>query len=298
MPKDTILYTISDGTVNFLKSINPDGSGDTPLASYTADSTKAVAPNPTKANEFAFAAIDTSGPTAKLYKGTSALNPATSTQLTPTVFLDIDDVQFTPDGNFVIFKADSGLGYKMYVIPVSGGSETVLDDVFEMSVNPVVGTHLVAYSKPLATTSEVYTIDYTTATQTPITNLGTDVFFPTWSRDGGTILFSYSPSALQNPDLYKVLVSSGVVTQITNTPNDVETFGFYNSDKSKIASILFDGGGSLNLAVMNGDGSGAANIVSNNSLGVTCYWTDTNGRRISANLPHFQFGTKSRRIRK
>ena len=294
------MYTISDGTTNFLKAIKPDGTANGTLASYVASGTKAVAPNPTKTNQFAFATIDNSGanPAAKLYLGNSSLNPAASTQLTNTVFQDIDDVQFTPDGAFVIFKADSGSGYNMYRVSVAGGSETYLDGVFEMAVCPVAGSHLIAYSKPLASTSEVYVIDYTTATTTAVTSLGVDVFYPTWSRDGGTILFAFAPSASVNLDLYKVTYPSGVVTQVTNTPSINETFGFYNSDKSKIAAIGFDGSGNLNLQTMNGDGSSATNLISDNSLGVTCYWTDTNGRSMRVNLPHFQFGNNGRRIRR
>lgn len=296
MPKDQVLYTVSDGSVTFLKSIKPDGTADVALASFLATDIKAVAPNPTVTNKFAFASLDSVNVTARLYYGNAALNPGTSTLLTPTVFADIDDVQFSPDGTTILFKADTGNGYKLYAIPVTGGSEVVLDDVFEFHVNPVVGTKLVAYSKPLASTSEVYKLDYTTGVPVPVTALGSDVFFPTWSRDGQTILFSYASSVLTNQDLYSVGVNGGTVTQVTNTPTIVETFGFFNHDKSKIAAIMFDGLGNLNLEVMDGNGTNANTIVTNNSLGIICYWTDLDGRKISMNLPHYQIGKrKSRR---
>ncbi|MBS1702526.1 MAG: PD40 domain-containing protein [Armatimonadetes bacterium] len=295
LPHDSILYTIGDGTFTFLKSIKSDGSNDTSLASFAVATTKAVAPNPTKTNQYAFASIDQNTSQMTLYLGNSALSTSSATLLTSTSFVDIDDIQFTPDGTYIIFKADSGLGYKMYRIPVTGGNEVSLDDVFEFSVSPVNGSHLIAYSKPLATTSEVYTIDYTTATQTPITSLGADVFYPTWSRDGSTILFGYLAPSAVNADLYKVSSSGGTATQVTNSSNVYEIMGFFNEDMTKIASVGFDASNNLNLSVMGADGSNVNSILSDNSLGVTCYWTDSNGRAIAVNLPHFQIGPRKRR---
>ncbi len=289
-----ILYTVSDGTNVFLKQINPDGTGSNNIATYPAATIAAVSPNPTKTNEYAFASIDTTAfpPTAKLYKGNVALNPATSTLLTSTVYQVIDDIQFSPDGNFILFKADTGTGFKLYRIPVGGGSAIPLSDVFEMSVNPVVGTHLVAVSQAVGALSEIFTIDYTNAASTQITTTGVNVFNPTWTRDGGTILFAADDGAGGNWNLFTVPSTGGTATQVPNPGNYFMAFGFFNEAKSKIGTIMFDGSGTLALEVQDSDGQNLTQLVSDNSLGVTCYWTDSNGRAVRVNLPHFQFGKR------
>lgn len=256
-------------------------------------SVEAVAPNPTKTNEYAFGKI-TSGPVAKLYKGTSALNSATGTLLTSTSYQDIDDVQYTPDGAYIIYKADTGTGYKLYRIPAAGGSPVVLDTVFEFSVSPVSGSHKLVYSKDLGTTSEIFTMDYTTASSTQITTLGSDVYNPSWSRDGNTILFSFIAAAATNADLYSVPAAGGSVTQVTNTPNEYEYLGMYNEDATKIATIYADSTFAMNLGVYDISGSSLGSILADTSLGINCYWTDSNGRAVRINMPHFHIGPRKR----
>jgi hypothetical protein len=278
-----------------LKSIKADGTNDTALASFTAGNITAVAPNPTKPNQFAFASFNSTTLKYKLYKGSAALDPASSVLLTSTTYDAVDDVEFTPDGAYVIFKADAGTGYKLYRVAVGGGSAVALDDVFEFSVSPVVGSNLIAYSKPLATTSEVYTIDYLTSTQTQVTNLGIDVYSPTWSRDGANILFGYTADPLvDNIHLFNTTYPGGTVTEVTPVSAYNEPFGFYNENMTKVA-VVRSGIAGVFLSVYDITGASYFDAVTNDSLGPVCYWTDSTGRAASANIPHFKFGKRNHR---
>lgn len=296
---DTILYTESSGSNGAVKGIKANGTGGSTLATYPIDTVKAASPNPMVANQFAFASVDTTGPTAKLYRGNATLSTTGALQLSPTTFEDIDDVQFTPDGQNVIFKAvtpGSTTGYKIYIVPVTGGPETLLDQVFEFSVCPIQGSNLIVYSKDLGTTSEVHTINYVTGTKAKLTNLGGDVFYPTWSRDATKILFISSVGG-GNRDVYQVPSNGGATTQITNTVGVSEDYAFFNSDASKIAFLSSPGTGTnYNLGVMNANGSSPTTIVSSDTLGLMIYWTSTLGRSPTVNIPGIRFG-KSRRDR-
>jgi hypothetical protein len=202
----------------------------------------------------------------------------------------------------VIFKADSGSGYKIYRVAVGGGSEVALDDVFEYSVSPVVGSHLIAYGKPLTSTSEVYTIDYLTGTQTPVTSLGVDVFSPNWSRDGQNIIFGFSHEAVpttENYHLFNATYPGGVVTQVTPATSSSVTFGFYNSTMTQLVEIGIGTGATGVFMDTYTIGAGTNNpLISDNNLGNTCYWTDANGRANSVNIPSYLFGKHDRRFRR
>jgi len=268
------------------------------LASYVAGNVTAVAPNPTKPNQFAFANFNSGTSKYKLYKGNTSLDIATSTLLTTNSYDGIDGVQFTPDGLYVIFKADAGSGFKLYRVAVGGGVPTVLDSgVFEFSVNPVVGTNLVAYAKDSGTSSDVYTVDYLTANKVQVTNLGIETFSPNWSRDGANIVFGHSPDPFnENIHLFNVTYPGGTVTEVTPASTFNEAFGFYNEDMTKVAVLRVGGSGVL-LDSYDIGSTSFTTVVDNTSLGSTCYWTDSNGRSVSANIPSFQFGSHRRRSR-
>jgi Tol biopolymer transport system component len=214
------------------------------------------------------------------------------------VYDSIDGVQFTPDGLYVIFKADDGTGYKLFRVAVGGGVPVALDaGLFEFSVDPVVSSHLVAYSKDLGAGSEVYTVDYLTSSKVAVTSLGNDVYFPNWSRDGGNIIFGYTAAPLvDNIHLFNATYPGAAVTQVTPATTFNEAFGFYNEDMTKVATIRSGGSGILLSSYLVAGGT-YTNVVNNSSLGPICYWTDSNGRGISANIPSFKFGSGPRRRR-
>ena len=171
-----------------------------------------------------------------------------------------------------------------------------------MSVSPVVGAHLVAYSKILPTTSEVYTIDYLVgiSSATPLTSLGVDVYYPNWSRDGANIVFGHTPDPTSiNAHLFNVTVPGGIVSEVTPASSSWEPFGFYNEAASQVATVGTSSGPSgskyMNTFVI-GTGSYVP-LITDNNLGNVCYWTDSNGRGTSVNIPSIQFGPRQRRLR-
>ena len=185
----------------------------------------------------------------------------------------------------------------MYRVAVGGGSILALDDAFEFSVSPVVGSHLIAYSKTSGATSEIFTFDYISGTSGPITSLGFDVFSPTFSRDGNKVLFVVSQVIGIDSDLYSVPTIGGSSTQVTNTPSLFKSMGFYNEDSSKIAAVMFNGSAVQTIQVITNNGATYTPLVVDDSLQPILYWTDSNGRSVSANIPHYQFGKHRRRGR-
>ncbi|MEI8283104.1 MAG: hypothetical protein WCG75_11915, partial [Armatimonadota bacterium] len=172
-----------------------------------------------------------------------------------------------------------------------GGSVLALDSFFEFSVSPIVGSHLIAYSKPVLSTSEIFTFDYITGTSTQITAQGNNVFSPTWSRDGNTLLFVMSQTIGLDSDIFKAPATvGGAVTRVTNTPSVGKSFAFFNEDSTKIADIQFNGAGTQTIQIITNNGTTYTQLIADDSLQPILYWTDSNGRSFSANMPHYRLG--------
>lgn len=291
----------------FLKSIKEDGTNETVLASFSGDTTKAVAANPNTVNQFAFINIVNGTSTEmRLYRGNSALDPASSTQLTATVFDDVLDVQFSPDGQYVLFSAvrPGDLNYKLFVVPAAGGTETILDDGGDFAVCPDSTNRVVVYSKdnPSGVSSDLYSMNYTTgAGGTALTTLATEAYTPSWNRAGTKLYF-----ASQQPvsgggggaqtELFTVPFPSGSATRVTTTDPVFESGFGVNENETKVSFINFTGSATdSGLYVMNANGTSSIKLVAGTNLGFTTYFTNSQGRSLGGQPFHFSFGPRRAR---
>lgn len=306
LPPNAILFTRFDGSGVFLKSIKEDGSNETVLASFNGDTIKAVAANPNTANQFAFVNFDSATiPSMKLYRGNSALNPATSTQLTTTVFEDVLDVQFSPDGQYVLFSAvrTGDANYKLFVVPAAGGTETILDNGGDFSVCPDSANRTVVYSKdnPSGTSSDLYTVNYVTgAGKTALTTLNTETFTPSWNRAATKVYFSsqqpVSGGSGTQTELFTVTYPGGVTAQVTTTDAVFESGFGVNEGESKVSYINFTGSDTdSGVYVMNADGTGVLKLVGSTGIGISTYFTNSQGRMVGGQPFHFTFGKRKLR---
>lgn len=114
---------------------------------------------------------------------------------------------WSPDGTQIAFESDRSGNYDIWLMAPDGSGQRPLTsepaDESDAAWSPDSGRLAFSSGAPGAPQREIYTIERTTGSRTPLTNLNSRSVFPAWSPDGRQIAFS------REGDLY-VTASSGM----------------------------------------------------------------------------------------
>jgi len=175
-------------------------------------------------------------------------------------------LSWSPDGRRIAWDAYTQ-GYSFIVAANDDGTWgdilTTMGDESECSWSPD-GTKFAYTSWSDETESyEVFVMDIDGGNVTQITSTPNgDVYVPTWSPDGGSIVYDFTPEE-QNGDIYVVDADGSNSKRLTHDlAND--TSPVYSPDGSKIA-FASDRNGNSDVYVMNANGSGLINLTQNAS---------------------------------
>ncbi|HVL39948.1 MAG TPA: hypothetical protein VM328_11215 [Fimbriimonadaceae bacterium] len=246
IPNNKIFYSLGTGTGTEVYHIDPNGQNDT-LYGTLPDGYSGFGANP-QVVEFVFGHDDPGTQAVKyglFVNGT--VNVAGASQLTARTFDAIGTIQFTPDGQTILFTASIVQNpgtineeevWSLYRITRNGGLQnpTKLDDGEDLDISPD-GTRVV-YTKLTGTFGEIYTRNVDgTGTATRLTNNTFEDWMPQYSKDGQRIVFSSDRNGT-NFDIYTMTTAGGGVVNVTNTGSADEYGPSYSADSTQISFVV------------------------------------------------------------
>jgi Tol biopolymer transport system component len=126
-------------------------------------------------------------------------------------------------------------------------------------------------SDPTGSDREVYAITAAGGAPSNLSNdPGNDDSDPSWSADGGKIVFSTDRDL--NDELYRMNADGSGQTRLTNT-SAFETVPVWSPDGAKIAYTRDDGTFNLEIYAVNADGSAQTDLSNNPSLDTSPAWS-------------------------
>lgn len=295
LPPNTIFYTAADAldpTATDLRTINPNGTGDTLFASEPTQFS-AVAANPNVQNQLVFAFTNSANPgsdpnaTYGLYRNTT-VSLAGATQLTNPSTLALNSVGtifFTPDGQRMLFTGAIGSDHALYIMDSNGLNLTRLVSADDASLSPD-GSKII-FSQSQGAEDDLLWMGIGETSGHPfLTTVDTDEIMPQWSKDGTKITFAAKPAAsLTAPyDIYVVSFGGGTAgTPVKITANG--DFNFSPSFSPDGSQVAFDRISTVdttqNGVYRVGSGGGSESIVTLNAgIENGLYWTSSTGRGI------------------
>jgi Tol biopolymer transport system component len=189
-------------------------------------------------------------------------------QLTDNAFYDAEP-SWSPDGQRIVFTSGRGGYPRVYIMNADGSGQTVLGGAAHWDFGPAWSPD----GSKLAITrangyAHVYTIniDGTDPRQLNFDEIGN---FPSWSPDGGRMVFMGAP--IGSPwQIYVVNGDGSSLADLTNDPNQYVSYPDWGGNK-----IVFDSGrgSSRAIYVINPDGSGLTRLTSGTPPDMSADWS-------------------------
>lgn len=251
------------------------------FASFSDDTIEAIR-NPNTA-EWIYAAA----PAAllgryQLFRGTSFnVSSSSNTLVTSTDFESLQDIAISPNNATIFFVGATSIddSLKVYSVPRTGGTPSVLDFGRELTVSPV--GNKIAYVKDNSggSAADIYVRDLTAGTVVKVTSTSGEYAYPSLNRAGDRIVYALDDGT--SWDLYSIPAAGGTATRLTNTAALDEYGAYYNGDGSKLAFARIGvSTGETGVFVANANGSAVTQIVDDETTGPRVYWTTPTGRTI------------------
>jgi Tol biopolymer transport system component len=264
-----------------LRTVAPDGTSNQVFASFSDDTIEAIR-NPNTA-EWIYAAA----PAAllgryQLFRGTSFnVSSSSNTLVTSTDFESLQDIAISPNNATIFFVGATSIddSLKVYSVPRTGGTPSVLDFGRELAVSPV--GNKIAYVKDNSggSAADIYVRDLTAGTVVKITSTSGEYAYPSFNRAGDRIVYALDDGT--SWDLYSIPAAGGSPTRLTDTDLLDEYGAYYNGDGSKLAFARIGvSTGETGVFVANANGSAITQIVDDETTGPRVYWTTPTGRTI------------------
>ncbi|MEA2554662.1 MAG: hypothetical protein QOJ65_2838 [Fimbriimonadaceae bacterium] len=271
-----------------LRYVDPNGGNDTLLG--TSDQQySAATPNPNVQNQVVFAYTTNANPgsdpnaTYALYRNTS-VSIIGATRITDPVTLPLNfvgTIQFSPNGQKIVFTGTRGSDHAIYVMDANGGNLVRLISGDDAQLSPD-GTKIL-YSQSQGNQADLFWIGLNETTGHPIlATTDQDEIMPQWSKNGQKIVFSSKPTAsLTAPfDVY-VITFGSATAPIQLTSNGDNNFSpTFSADNAQVgyARLSFTNVALSGIYRTPASGGAETAIVLNPSVQPSVYWTSTNGR--------------------
>lgn len=294
-PQDVILYSRFDGFNYTTYRIDPDGSNNAIVASYSSLYT-AYAPSPAVGDSrvaFSYGSTENSTDMG-VYVNTSVdISGATTIDAGPYFF--IGSLQFTPDGSRIIYVAESLSDDNpgLYVANSDGsGTPVRLDDADDAHLSPS-GTKIV-YTR-FFSQEEICLRNIDGTGFARLTNNSGDDFSPQWSKDGLQIFFTSDRAGTSG--IWR-MTANGTNPQAVTASND-EYASSPNTGATQVAFTRFSfNPAESGIYVVDVNGANETPIQLQTDIDPSLvYWTGTNGRAVGGGLA-FSMSHVSPRIEK
>ncbi len=265
--------------VSQLRTVAPDGTNNQVFASFADDTVEAVR-NPNTA-EWIYAAA----PAAllgrfQLFRGPSFNVSSSSNTLVTTVdFESLQDIGISSNNSTIFFVGATSVddALKIYSVPRTGGTPSVLDFGREMVVSPTGNKIAYVKDNTAGSASDIYVRDLTAGTVVKVTPTSGEYAYPSFNRAGDRIVYALDDG--NSWDIYSIPAAGGTATRLTNTAALDEYGAYYNSDGSKLAFARIGvAPGETGVFVANSNGSSISQIVTDETTGPRVYWTTPGGR--------------------
>jgi len=243
-------------------------------------------PNAAKGVLFAYSAT---GSGVNLYQNTS-LSMTGATQVGSTTFDSVSMLQPTSDGKFLVLVASYRGVAGLYTQSLPGGILTYLTPADTAAVSSDGST--IVFSQSKIPGEAIGTIPTSGGTVTLLTNGSSSDFYPQFSKDGATVVFSSDRNGSNSTtpyDLYTVNVASKQVTALNINSGASEYGASFNQAGNQISYVVVSGmAGQSGVYVCNADGTNSQLIYQSDSMAQSTYWTSQNGRGFGSEPPLFQ----------
>lgn len=253
-----------DGGENAIYTIYSDGAGLRRLTSGRYNYTPTWSPN---GDQIVYDSYD--GWAIGALWGVHVSSLVASSRFAPTDGTNVSEPSWSlANPNELAFSADIGGVDSLYMVnPHDGTGLRPIADAQGMSFSPAIspdGAH-VAYSRFVNGQYDIYLAPSGSVgvsvnlTQDPAVDSN-----PAWSPDGRWLVYA-SVSSLFGPDRWDLWLidRNGVKQRLTNTPLVGEFYPAWSPDGTTIAFTQSDDSGGADIYVMNADGSGAPEQVTN-----------------------------------
>ncbi len=283
LPPNTIYFT--DGTFDPIeaRSINPDATGNTLLATITGTFTGYVM-NAVKTHEVIFGNTPVPFGGCGVYRN-STLSASGAVQIVAPQFDNVSFLQVTPDGNHIVFIGSLGTTSTLYKAAIDGSTLVAVDSADTCALSPDGTT--VVYSNGVSGSGEIFTCAISpVGTPVRLTNNSFDDLYPQYSKDGTAIVFSSDrdqTNASTPYDLYIMSATGTNVQRLTNSPTVSEFGASFSPDGAKIAYAgIGDTAGTSGIFTISA--SAAGNMASrftlllSDNIGNGTYWSSAQGR--------------------
>jgi hypothetical protein len=169
------------------------------------------------------------------------------------------NARWTPDGEWIVFSGGQDFNTQIYTVRPDGtGSRRITNgngDLTDPAVSPV--DMRVAYNQVYG---DVFGINFD---GTGLADLGYGIGMVNWSPDGAKLVGTdWALSGGYNSDLWVWNLTTGAKTKITSRPaGTAYVKPAWSPDGSKIAAAFVLQNGTVDIVLMNADGSGIVNLT-------------------------------------
>lgn len=185
-----------------------------------------------------------------------------------------------PDGSQIVYQRTiSGLSFEVYKVNIDGtGVTSLASSPAEDSLpfwNPD-GTAIAFSSRRTDPTADVHTMDSFGNGVVDITNNPGEDSWPNWSPDGTQIAFHSRRDDATGEEIYRMPVTGGAPTRLTNNVGPFDIFPAWSPDGSRIvfnSDRMGSGFGEVwTMSATAGDAGGLVRITNNAATDQRCDW--------------------------
>lgn len=232
----------------------------------------AAAPNPALTQwAFFYTAVLDGNPVYNVYRNTTPTFTGAS-KLTTNDFEFVGTIEYTPDGNKIIFTASLGANdFGVYSMNTNGTGLVRLGDGEEAFSN-AVGDKLVI-TRLTAGAGEIGTMNMNGSGFVNVSNNPAEDIHPQWSKDGTKIYFASNRNG--NFDVFRMNANGASPTAFSSHADD--EFGpSPNENESQAAfSVISVNPNDIGVYRIDANGANRTRIVDSTSVGQRVFWSPT-----------------------